>query len=153
MGAGMWGNKETFYLRAPAEQFEEFEPLFSLIQASIRINPKWLAGEIRGQIQRGQIMINTQNEIQKIEQQIVSHRQRTNAEIHNDMFLTLTDQEEYVNPYNNEVEMGSNQWRYRWINENGDVLYTDDEYYDPNTDVNLQRSDYKRTPVRKRFPN
>jgi hypothetical protein len=33
------------------------------------------------------------------------------------MFLTLTEQEEYVNPYTNEVEVGSNQWKYRWVNE------------------------------------
>ena len=68
------------------------------------------------------------------------------------MFLTLTDQEEYVNPFTNEVEVGSNQWQHRWINEGGDVIYTNDEYYDPRTDVNLNRTDYKKTPIRKRFP-
>ena len=30
-------------------------------------------------------------------------------------------------------------------------IYTDNESYDPNTDVHLNRSGYKRTPVRKRF--
>jgi len=34
----------------------------------------------------------------------------------------------------------------------GEVIYTDREDYDPNTDVNLNRSDWKRTPVRPRFP-
>ena len=48
--------------------------------------------------------------------------------------------------------MGSNQWKHRWVNESGDVIYTDREDYDPNTDVHLNRSDYKRTPIRPRFP-
>jgi len=77
----------------------------------------------------------------------------TNAEIHNDMFLTLMDREEYVNPYTHEVEVGSNQWKYRWVNESEEVIYTDSEEYDPNTDVELNRSDYKRTTIMKRGPN
>jgi len=152
MGAGMWGNKETFLIRAPANEFADWEPVFSVIQNSVIINPQWLAGEIQGQIKRGEIMINTQREIQRIDREIVEHRQKTNAEIHNNMFLTLTDQEEYVNPYTKKVEIGSNQWRFRWVNESGDVIYTNDENYDPRTDVNLNRTDFKRTPVRKRFP-
>ena len=60
--------------------------------------------------------------------------------------------EEYVNPFTNEIEYGSNQWKYRWINPNGDVIYTDSEEYDPRVDVKLNRTDYKRTPIRKRFP-
>ena len=36
------------------------------------------------------------------------------------------------------------------INESGDVIYTDSEEYDPNVDINLNRSNFKRTPIRKR---
>ncbi len=153
MGAGMWGNKETVLISAPEDEFEKYESLFSVIQGSVKINQKWLVGEIRGQMTRSQIAIDTQREVERIGREIAEHRAKTNAEIHNDMFLTLTDQEEYVNPYTNEVEVGTNQWKHRWINESGDVIYTDSEDYDPNVDVNLNRSDYKRTPVRKRFPN
>jgi hypothetical protein len=152
LGAGMWGNKETFLIRCSPEGFKKWEPVFSVIQHSVIIDSRWLAGEIRGQIQRGQIAINTQREIERIEKEIAAHRRKTNAEIHNDMFLTLTDQEEYVNPFTNEVETGSNQWKYRWVNESGEVIYTDDENYDPRTDVNLNRTDFTRTPVRKRLP-
>ncbi|MFQ5605773.1 MAG: hypothetical protein ACE5HS_21090 [bacterium] len=151
MGAGMRGNKETFYLRASAADFQKYEAIFSVIQNSVKISRKWLAGEIQGQIKRGEILSNTQKEVQRIERQIVEHKQKTNAEIHNDVFLTLTDQEEYVNPFTKEIEIGSNQWRHRWINDGGEVIYTDDEDYNPNMDVNLNRSDFKRTPVRKRI--
>ncbi len=152
MGAGMWGNKETFLVRTPEGRFADWEPVFSTIQTSVRMNPQWVRGEIRGQIQRGEIVANTQREIQRIEQEIVDHRSKTNAEIQNDMFLTLTEQEEYVNPYTREIETGTNQWRHRWVNESGDVIYSDNESYDPNVDVNLNRSDFKRTPIRPRFP-
>jgi hypothetical protein len=67
-----------------------------------------------------------------------------------DMFLTLTDQEEYVNPFTNQIETDSNQWDYRWVDEAGEVIYTNDEYYDPRLDVNLNHVDFERTPVRKR---
>ena len=152
-GAGMWGNKETFYIRTPENEFANWEAVFGIIQNSVQINRQWLVGEIRGQAQRGEIAIRTQQEMQRIEQEISTHRQRTNAEIHNDMFLTLTDQEEYVNPFTNQVETDSNQWQHRWTNAGGDVIYTDREDYDPNSDINLNRSGFQRTPVRKRFPN
>ena len=151
-GAGMWVNKETVLLRAPADQFGQIERVFSVVRKSVVMNPQWVIGELRGQITRGQIMIKTEQEIQRIGREICEHRRKTNAEINNDMFLTLTDQEEYVNPYTRQVDVGSNQWKRRWVNESGDVIYTDDGSYDPNTDVNLNRSDYKRTPVRPRFP-
>ncbi len=149
-GAGMWGNKDAFFVRAPADNYEQWEPVFAIVQDSVVLNPQWLAGEIRGQIERGEIAARTQAEIQRIERDIASHRQKTNAEINNDMFLTLTEQEEYVNPYTNEVEVGSNQWQHRWVNEGGDVIYTNDEDYDPRTDVNLNRTDYRLSRIRKR---
>lgn len=150
MGAGMRGNKETVLLRTPIAEYENWEPIFSVIQSSVVISPQWILGEIQGQMQRGQTMLDVQKEVQQIGQAMVEHRQKTNAEIHNDMFLTLTDQEEYVNPYTNQIETGSNQWDYRWVNEAGEVIYTNDEYYDPRLDVNLNRVDFERTPVRKR---
>ncbi|MFC1639631.1 hypothetical protein ACFL3B_02585 [Gemmatimonadota bacterium] len=150
MGAGMWGNKETIVFRAPADEFDRWLPILSIVQRSVQLNTQWLAGELRGQIQRGEIALQTQREINQINQQISDHQQTTTAEIHNDMFLTLTDQEEYVNPYSNEVEVGSNQWQHRWVNDRGDVIYSDREAYDPNTDVQLSVSGFRRSAVRRR---
>ncbi|MCB0749314.1 MAG: hypothetical protein KDC90_17765 [Ignavibacteriae bacterium] len=153
LGAGMWGNKETFLVRAPQGELEKWESIFSVIQNSVKLNINWLMAEIKGQAARGEIAANTQKEIERIGREITEHKQKTNAEINNDMFLTLTEQEEYVNPYNNEVETGTNQWKHRWVNESGDVIYTDEESYDPNIDINLNSSDFKRSNIRKRFPN
>ena len=151
LGAGMWGNKETFLMRAPAGRLPQWEPMFRLIRDSVVINRQWLSAELRGQMQRIQTIRQVQKSIQQIEQDIVDHQRKTNAEIQNDMFLTLTDQEEYVNPFTNEVETGSNQWRHRWVNPSGEVIYSNDDAYDPRIDVNLNRTDFQRTPIRKRF--
>ncbi|GBD91189.1 hypothetical protein BMS3Abin04_01915 [bacterium BMS3Abin04] len=153
LGAGMWGNKETFLIRTPIDQFEKYAPLFSVIQNSVKINLRWLIGEVKGQATRGQIAVNTQREIQRIGKEIAEHRRKINAEINNDIFLTLMEQEEYINPYTNEIEIGTNQWQHRWINESGDVIYTNSEEYNPNTDINLDKSGYKRSKIRKRVPN
>ena len=83
---------------------------------------------------------------------MVEHRQQTNAEIHHDMFLTLTDQEEYVDPFDGQVVTGSNQWEHRWQNPAGDVLYTDNEAYDPNYDPSWQIQGFELSKVRPRGP-
>lgn len=150
-GAGMWTNKLTFFMRAPVAEYARWEPIFAVINHSVRMNPTWVAREIKGQMIRNKILDKTQKEIQQIGREIAEHRYRTNAEIQNDMFLTLMGQEEYVNPYTKEIEIGTDKWKYRWVNEGGDVIYTDKEEYNPNVDINLKRSDYKRTPIRKRF--
>lgn len=75
------------------------------------------------------------------------------TEIQNDMFLALTGREEYVNPYTKEVEVGSSQLgKYRWVTESGDVIFVDTEYLDPNEKSILNRTDWKRSEVRPRFP-
>ena len=151
LGAGMWGNKESVTVRAPKGKLDDWEPILSIIQGSVQIDSKWLAGEIRGQMERSGRLNEVMHQMQEIERGITEHRRKTYAEIHNDMYLTLTDQEEYVNPFTSEIETGSNQWKHRWINEAGDVIYTDDDSYDPRVDVSLNRTDYELSKVRKRF--
>jgi hypothetical protein len=116
----------------------------------VKINPQWLAGEIQGQIYRGQKSLEIQQDIQRIECETVEHRQQTNAEIHNDMYLTLTGQEDYINPFTHEVERGSGDWKYRWVTASGEEVYSNADNYDPNFDSNTNRTDFKRSAVRER---
>jgi len=46
----------------------------------------------------------------------------------------------------------SNQWNYRWVNANEEEFYTNDDGDDPNRDPLLNQAEWKRTPVRPRFP-
>jgi hypothetical protein len=104
----------------------------------------------RQQQAREQQMLNVQHQMQEADRQIVDHRQRTNDEIQNDQYLNLMNLEEYQNPYTHQPELGSNQWKCRWVTEGGDEYYTDDAYQDPNVGSQGNRSDWKLTPVRQR---
>ena len=149
LAAGMWENKETRFMRAPAAEFEQWVPVFAAMQASVKVNPKWLAGEIQGQMTRSQIVIDTQKEVQRIEQEMVESRQRVNDEIQHSMYLTLTGQEDYKNPFTGEYETRSSELgTNRWVNDLGQELYTNDETYNPNTDPYLNIGGFQRSTVR-----
>jgi hypothetical protein len=149
---GLWQNNDTVSFRAPTGEYEGWEPVGHTMLFSAKFNSQWVQGEIRGQAERAGIVIRTQQELQRIEQEIVAHRQKTNSEINNDMYLTLTGQEEYVNPYTKEVEVDSGDWKYRWVNAAGQIVFTDDGDYNPNHDRNppFNRTDYQRSQVRPR---
>ncbi len=150
LALGMWANKETFVVRAPEAEFDGMVPLFALIENSFQVDPAWLSAENRGADQRARMALQHQRDMQQEAQEIVDNRRRVNAEIANDAYLNLTNQEEYVNPYTNQVELGTNQWPNRWQDPDGGVLYTDDPNYDPNRDPNLSRTDFKRSAIRPR---
>jgi len=148
--AGMWSNKDTLAARAPDAEFDAWKGVGETIRGSVRIDPAWLQGELRGQAERSQTAAETQRYLQDADNEITANRQRTNAEIRNDQYLTLTGQEDYVNPYTKEVERGTNEWSNRWVDTSGNVLYTNDASYDPNVDPELNKTGFKRSAVRKR---
>lgn len=150
-GLGMWTNHETVAVRAPAVEFQQTEPLVSVIVASVKGNPQWIAGENRGAAQRAHKALESQRYLQGQLQQMVDDKRAVNAENRHSGWLFLTGQDDYVNPHTGEVEQGSNQYKHRWENSSGDVIYTDNPNYDPSRDNALRgRSDYKVTPLRPR---
>jgi hypothetical protein len=149
-GAGMWKNRYTFSFRSPKGELKTWEPVFSAIGNSVTINQQWLAGEIKGQLERAGIYKKTVDEINRVANEINQHRQQNNTIIQNDMYLNLTGQEEYVNPFTGETEIGTNEWNHRWSGNNDMVIYTDDPNFDPNRVPDLNHFEYKRSPVKKR---
>jgi hypothetical protein len=125
--------------------------VYPLMSAQDFLSRSFLTAQ-QASMARDRRMLEIQQQLQDMDRQIVEHRQRTNAEIQNDAYLTMMEQEEYVNPYTGEPELGSNQWKYRWVTEGGEEYYTDNEDTDPNVSSALNRSDWKCTPVRPRFP-
>ena len=144
--AASWNNSRAYAFRAPADQFEYWRNVAAIAHNSIKINMKWLAGELRGQNERAQQVIKVMHEIQRIENEIVANRQKTNHDIMYDNYLTLTGQEDYVNPYTNDVERDTGDYQYRWVNPDGDRVYSNDSEFDPNRVTN--RGDYKLTRVK-----
>ena len=148
-GAGLWTNKDTFSVRTSGGSLEQLGRLISVMLQSVQLNPRWVEGEIRGQIQRNEIAISTQEEIQRLDREIVEHRRRTNAEIQNQMYHNLMGTDEYVNPLTRKTEVGSNAWNYRWVNAQGEAIYSDDMNFDPKRQG---LEGFVKSPVRKRFP-
>lgn len=147
MGAGLWSNPFTITARAPEGEYDFFGPLARTVINSFSLNPQWLQAEMRGQMQRSEIVQSTLRDLARIDAEIARNRSQTMAHIQQQQYLTLTNQERYRNPYTGREELGSNEWKYRWQNNAGEVIYTDDSYWDPNTDPTLHLTGYKRSSV------
>jgi len=163
---GMWSNKNTVLLRAPAGEFERWESVLKHIWTSGVLNLQWAAYEQASQEllthafmnaqqaeqARARRALEIQRELQRMDQEIVEHHRMTHAEIRNDGYLLLTGQEEYVNPITNRVDLGSNEWQHRWVTDDNTEFYTDDASFNPNNDDRLNQVRWEYTPVRPRFP-
>lgn len=166
MSGGMWSNKNTVLLRAPAGEFARWEPVLKHIWSSGQIDLRWVAEEQARQEMLSQAYLNAQQaeqararraleiqrQLQRTAEEIVEHRRMTYAEIRNDDYLMLTGQEEYVNPYTDQIDTGSNAWSHRWVTASNQEFYTDDESFNPNHDDRLNQVEWQHTPVRPRFP-
>lgn len=147
-GGGLWKNRETMLIRAPIGELAKWEPVLSVIQNSGIWSTKWVVDEINNQRRRAGQVLATQQEIQAIDKAIADNRRNTYSEINKDMYLTLTGQNEYRNPFTGNVEMDTDQWKNRWINSNGDIIYSNQQNYDPNHDPNLNVSGFKLSTPR-----
>ena len=49
--------------------------------------------------------------------------------------------------YTGEIERGTSAYRYRWQNNQGDVLYVDENGYDPNRYEEYNSREWKRSEV------
>jgi len=143
-----WKNTRTLSFRAPVEEFDRWRPIMDIVRFSIRFNTEWILKESKGQRERADFILKVFDEVRRIDQEIARKSTVTREEIMNDNFLVLTEQEEFVNPHTGEIETDTDAFQYRWSTDGGDVYYTNEEGVDPNDF--MQRTDYKRTPVRPR---
>ncbi|MBF0528682.1 MAG: hypothetical protein HQK55_05310 [Deltaproteobacteria bacterium] len=146
--AFMWSNGDTLQFRAPLDQFDQWKPVFDTIRLSRQMNPEWLRAVAIHSGQRAEEAWNTQQYINKVSNEIVEHRRRTNAEINHQNYLLISGQDEYRNPFTGQIEQDTSQWRYRWVNNEGDVLYTDENSYDPNRHEEYNTREWKRTEAK-----
>jgi hypothetical protein len=148
--AFIWGNKDTLTFRAPATEFERWRPVLDIMRYSVQLNPQWVMAEAGGQRERCNIVLETQREVHRISREIADNQRRTNEEINYENYLVLTGQEDFVNPYTNEVERDTNEYQYRWVTPDGQYYFTNREDDDPNLHMPFNHDDFKRTPVRPR---
>jgi hypothetical protein len=148
-GGGLWKNRQTMLIRTPEGEMRKWDPVFQVIQNSGIWSLNWISGEVNGQRQRSGLIAATQKELQDIDNAINESRRKTSYEINKDMYLTLTGQNEYTNPYTGKVETDTDNWKNRWVNSSGDIIYTDNESYNPNNDPSLNVSGFKKSVPRK----
>ena len=126
-------------------------PPFSEEMDSVIGNPQWVAGENRGAAERARKALEAQRQLQNQRHQVVENQREVNAEARHSHWLSITGQDDYVNPHTGKVEQGSNEYQHRWENSSGDVIYSNNPDYAPRRDRTLQgRTDYKSTPLRPR---
>jgi hypothetical protein len=147
MGAALWGNPFTIAARAPEAESDTYARVAKTVVNSFALNPRWLQAEFAGQIYRGNLAADTLRDIMRIDAEIARSRSETMSKISSEQFLTLTGQERYINPHTGQEELGSSEWKHRWENSSGEVIYTDDSAWDPDIDATLRSSGYKRSKV------
>ena len=114
------------------------------------MNPQWAAAVSRAMGERAKSALETQRYINKVANEIVENRRRTNAEIRHEQYLFITGQEEYTNPFTGQHERDTSYYQYRWVNNQGDYLYTDENGFDPNKYEEYNTREWKRTLIMKR---
>jgi hypothetical protein len=146
---GFWSNDLTTSMRAPASEADRWKPVLDIVANSVKLNPQWVAGEIKGQGQRAEISRKLMEDIARIDKEIAAHRTRTQQNIQTDQYLTLTGQNDYVNPITGRTERDTSDWKQRWVNPSGEYIYSNDTSYNPNADPNNPRHDYQITRPRR----
>ncbi|HOW68173.1 MAG TPA: hypothetical protein P5186_28575 [Candidatus Paceibacterota bacterium] len=145
--AFQWSNENTVMFRAPAAEFDAWKPVLDMIQSSREANPQWLAAVVKAIGERAKAALETQQYINKVSAQIVENRRRTHAEIQHENWLFLTGQEEYKNPFTGAIERGTSEYRYRWQNNQGEMIYTDENAFDPNRIEEFNTKEWKRSEI------
>jgi hypothetical protein len=146
-GTLAWSNERTLMFRAPAESFDRWKPLLDTIRESFSFNPKWAAAVQRNGDDRAKRALETQRAINRVSAEIAANHAKTNDEINHENWLLLTGQEEYKNPYTGEVECGTSAYAHRWENKQGDILYTNENGFDPNSVEQYNSNEWKKSGV------
>jgi len=149
MAGVIWANLDTKTIRAPANQFDQWEPVFDIIANSVELNPRWEANEnaLRNQIAAAS-MQNQQtyqyqgsgsgsgNELGDMIMDGWQKREVSSNSVYDSWNLNFNEFQNYTNPHTGDMEIGSNELDYRWINTQGDVYYSNDPGFDPNAELN-----------------
>ena len=144
-GDGVWINRDTFLFRAPADDFDRMEPIVSAIRMSIMFNLNWFEQEVERQIEQGILVLKDPEQEESIYKEIAYCKSKIYTEVSYAIFSTRIGLMDYINPFTDKTELGIDQWAFRWINKDGDVVYTDDIDYNPNLDPELGKDGFKQS--------
>ena len=144
MLADVWGNKDTYLARAPVDEFDAMRPVFEAMRDSVHLDSQWMMREAQNQAVRARIVQDVQSTVQQIDAEIVAHRQRTNAAINSQMQLLLTDKTTAIDPHTGNRKIIPNAGNSRFFGKGGDLLISDDPYFDPEKNPKYANKGYER---------
>ena len=133
--SGLWGNSDTFIFRAPADRFQQMEPLAKSMCFSMELKKDWVMKEIKRLIDGRSLELKENSDIEKLCNAIMEWEKWIYREMADAMLPNGGSFCEYYNPITERIEIGNEKWKRRWVNNRGDVVYTDDTDYDPNDDL------------------
>ncbi len=97
-----WSNDFTTLMRAPAGEADNWKPILDIISNSVQFNPQWVAGEMKGQGQRADTARRVLEDMNRIDREIVAHRDRTRKEIRDGPVPDAYRQERLQEPLHGE---------------------------------------------------
>jgi hypothetical protein len=142
-----WSNENTIVMRAPVESFEAWHGLLDTIRESVRINMAWAELVQKHSAIRAQEIVDAQNYISRVTGEVAANRSKANDRSNLQTDLALRGQSDYANPFTGEVERDSSGYSHRWENKSGDVLYTNEEGFDPNANAGFSSSEWRRSAL------
>lgn len=141
-----WNNSETVLLRAPAAEAQRWLPVVEVVTQSIKMNPNWFKRQIAHLDNVSKIWAEAGASIRQESQQLYQQRQKIMDRIDTDWMLYRTGQGQYRNPYTGAIESDTAAWQHRWVTRLGDVIFSDDPNYNPNSDSSLWTNEWRQTP-------
>ncbi|MFO1498998.1 MAG: hypothetical protein U1G07_11500 [Verrucomicrobiota bacterium] len=146
-GAFSWWNERTIVMRAPAAEYETWKPLLDLVRTSDHMNPPWVASANRQIANRTQMVRETDRYINQVANEILQNRRKAHAEMRHEQWLFIGGQEEYKNPFTGEIERDTAAYRHRWVNNQGDIIFTDHNDFDPNEIEEYKTREWKPSAI------
>ncbi len=134
MMSGLWSNKDTYMARAPVAEFDWMCRVFRAINDSMRIDRQWMAREITSQLIRAQIISETQQYTQRIDEEITRHRRETTSAINSQMQRLLIERAVETDPHTGKrFEVPGNRGQI-FFGRHGEALLSEDPNWNPDSD-------------------
>jgi hypothetical protein len=161
-----WAIDPSISYRAPAGQLEESLPLLKALGDSMRVTPQWAQkrAELQAQLnkialraardankaamERSRIISQNNREINDMIVKGYEQRQAIKDRTHERVINTIRGTEDYVIPGTNEYVQLPGYYEKVYTNSSGEYLLSNDHLYDPNTDPNVNSSQWNTMEVR-----
>ncbi|HOX36805.1 MAG TPA: hypothetical protein PL033_02355 [Candidatus Brocadiia bacterium] len=132
----IWSNMLTISARAPEGEYDALDPVFTTCIRSTQPDPQWVLKEIQGQAKRGQIVVDTMRECNRIQEEMNANRRKTNDYIIREFGKVLRGEEEYSLPGSDEKVTLPNDYKNVWADGQGRYILTDDANFEPGRTLN-----------------